>query len=143
MARLTTFSFLIIGWLMTPGLSHSRQVFPLKYDELFKRAELVVIANALSTVDAGEDVKGKGNNKYRIAVLSTLKLIHVIKGEHKAKQLVVFHYRFTEKGEQVANSCKYIKFDISKKEDWSGSPFTAYLLFLKKRKDGRYCNGSA
>jgi hypothetical protein len=138
MARFMPLMVLGAAWLMTPNRSDGRQIFPKTYEELYASADLVVIANALATEDAGKGLKNKGNDEYRVAVLTTLKVIHIVKGKHKDPKLVVFHYRFTDRGRHVENGPSYVRFDTREKNDLSGSPYTAYLLYLKRRDDGLY-----
>jgi hypothetical protein len=66
----------------------------------------------------------------------------VLKGTHKGDQLEVFHYRMKE-GAHVANGPLLPTFHTQKMLIWHNGGATSitvptYLLFLKRRKDGRY-----
>src|SRR5262245_4154502 len=75
------------------------------FERLFKQADLVVVARALSTVDAGVDVKDKLPRDYFIRVVTTLEVDYVIKGEWKDKKIVLPHYRLDPiKSLRVANA---------------------------------------
>jgi hypothetical protein len=118
--------------------AEARLVFPLSYKQLFKDAELVVIANAVSCADADKHIKNEqGDNS--VPVLTSFKVLHVVKGAYERPSLVLLHYRLKE-GVLIFNGPDYVKFDTAQKRDLTGWawPSTAYMLFLKKRRDGRY-----
>src|SRR5271166_2977313 len=116
MSRLAALCLLAPVWLLMAGRSDARPVPVLSFEELFKDAEVVVVANAVSTADAGKDIKNKKNDEYRVAILTTLNVIQAVKGEHKDAKLVVFHYRFTKRRRGLVNGPCYINFDTSKEK---------------------------
>jgi hypothetical protein len=153
MTRLIPVLLLATISLTMAGTTEGRPVPVLSYEELFKEAELVIIANAVASVDAGKDIQKKNEEgQDSVAVLTTIKVIHVVKGKHSKKKLELVHYRL-RKGASIKNGPSYVKFDTRQKKDLeiiidsdskrSGSvevetPCTTYLIFLKKRADGYY-----
>jgi hypothetical protein len=140
-------------WTMTPCLSIAllvacqglgRQVPDWSYKKLFERSDLVVVAKAVSTSEAGKKIKEKAPHRDLQAVLTTFKVVHVIKGKFSEKKLVVVHYRVHPKKELlVANGPHLVEFhakclEISYPGGKTSLPPPDYMLFLKKRKDGRY-----
>ena len=140
MARLVGLVLVAATCGMTTVRSQAREVDNPSYRELFSRAELVLVAKAVSTVDAAGKGAGADRNWHRVAVLTTFDCIYVIKGKHQNKNLVLFHYRWRddEWKMKVRNPPRYVRFDTGGKLDESGSAQTAYMLFLKKGDDGRY-----
>jgi hypothetical protein len=139
-ARWTDYLVRFIGLALIPVVGtiaisrcEARSVPDCPYEELFKHADLVVTAQAVLTADAAKD---PSSNKYRVARLTTLKIVHVIKGSHRDRDLVVLHYRCTEEGRWVKNGPSYVDFDATAKRN--GTPRTMYLLFLRIRPDGRF-----
>jgi hypothetical protein len=128
--------------LLTVASASGRQIEDWPYDKLFKAADLVVIAKAISTEDAGQEIKHKAPADCLKAVLTTLEAVHVVKGEHRDAKLVILHYRL-EPGKGSSNGPLLIQFHAKEQRiQWSGGVRVQgppdYLLFLKKRADGRY-----
>jgi hypothetical protein len=127
--------------LLVPSI-FGRGVESWPYERLFKEAELVVIANATASADAGEKVKHKDWNTEFIGVNTTFEVRHVIKGKLEGKELKLFHLRAPE-GVKIQNGPGFVSFRL--KEVWIKGPYgkmgtgkPAYLLFLKKSKEGRW-----
>jgi hypothetical protein len=114
------------------------------YDKLFQRADLVVIATAVSTVDAPANIKDQAPEDHLKGVCTTFRVAHVVKGAHRGKELTVFHYRLALKeGQGIVNGPSLVRFhsgrlNLSYPGGFASLPPPEYLLFLKKRPDGRF-----
>jgi hypothetical protein len=133
-----------------PGGLRARGIEDWPYQKLFEKADLVVIAKVLSEKDTGDKVKHDDQELFR-AILTTFEVQYIVKGEHKEKNLVVFHYRLDRdeleriygKWATVGNGPLLATFhkrrmSVSIKGTNMTLPEPVYMLFLKTRKDGRY-----
>jgi hypothetical protein len=127
-----------------------RSIEPWPYDKLFKKAELVVIARAISHRDVTPEdkiVSPKGMEAHFVGVITGFQVHHLLKGELKQKTLDLFHFRLKE-GIQIANGPLLVSFKVQPIKDrgesfaewampaYGGPPH--YMLFLMKRADGRF-----
>ena len=97
-------------------------------EEMYAKADLVVIAKALSTKDSGEksligDVRVRGVNTEFQAHL-------ILKGDKKVTKFVLHHYRMANPDEPILNRPAFASFRPNQPK-----PF---LLFLMNEADGRY-----
>jgi hypothetical protein len=116
------------------------------YERLFKEAELVVIATAESTTDTKERAK-LGWEADFIGQDTSFSVHTALKGDLKKEtKITVFHYRAPEKA-LFANGPLLATFHdkpIAFKGTIGDTQFERaagkpdYLLFLRKRADGRY-----
>jgi hypothetical protein len=105
------------------------------YDELYAKAEVIVIASPVSTHDREEhellpDIQsvgpsGKASPVFARRVESTLKVVAAIKGAPGAS-IVLHHDR--EEGPPSARGPGFVQLD----------PKHHYLMFLVRDKDGQY-----
>src|SRR5207244_2413081 len=77
-----------------------------------------------------------------VGVVTHFDVLHVIKGEYKDKKFDLAHYRLKE-GVQIANGPLLVSFHTKpfdlQGRGWSSAVLKSeYILFLKKRKDGRF-----
>jgi hypothetical protein len=133
------FAIMLAAVLAAPALA--RQVEPWPYDKLFIKADYVVIVKAQSTEDAGKAVTDKPPFEDCIGVITTFKIQHVIKGDIKGDKCSVFHYRQDET--RGANGPQLVQFHSKEvRIEYGGWSTTLsspeYMLFLKKRDDGRF-----
>jgi hypothetical protein len=124
------------------GTVHARQIEDWPEAKLLERADLVIIAKVASVRDAGRTVKDGPPRAYLEGLLTTLDIECVIKGQCKKKQIVVFHHRLKE-GTRIDNGPTLMRLhDKSASIKFNGGTMLIlkpdYLLFLKKRPDGRY-----
>jgi hypothetical protein len=126
--------------------------------KLVERADVVVIARFISSKDAKNGDKAPEPFPDLVGVESTFKVLAVIKGKLERKQIVVFHFRYPktagrEKGDNsIAGDPDEGKLHLVSfhqtpdidgpcllrfESDADDDP-PRYLMFLKKRKDGRY-----
>jgi len=140
-------------WAMTPASASARLVEDWSYIRLFQEADLVVIARPVKSVDAGDRLKRNPWRADLIGVNTSFKTVHTLKGAAKAP-VTVLHYRtdaLLQNGPLLVKfRTKAIRYTIVI-ERREGEPARAavrkfigeagpatYLLFLKRRDDGRY-----
>ena len=111
-----------------PGLLTARIIESWTYQEMFDKADLVVIARTVSTNDTDErsallDLKV-------IGVISEFKSLLVLKGSQNVTTFQLHHYRLqSESDENVVNGPDLVRIT---------RPRQSFLLFLIKEKDKRY-----
>jgi hypothetical protein len=118
--------------------SQARAIKVWTYQELFEGADLVVLARAVSDADAGYRVTDKPLRNYLVGVLTTFEVEQVVKGGHEGKELVVFHYRMSKDAPPVENGPLLVSFQNTADSGGMAVGAPTYLLFLKRRADGRY-----
>jgi hypothetical protein len=111
------------------------------YARLFKEADLVVIAEATAVAPTGEKAK-LGWGADFLGVNTTFAVKHSLKGAVKGDTLRVLHYR-PKDGALFQNGPLLVSFRLKGAtvrgkglQVQTGKPH--YLLFLKRRPDGRY-----
>jgi len=120
----------------------ARQIDLWPYDRLEKEADLIVIGIPDNSLDTGEIVHGSLWQKDFLGVNTTLKVRGVLKGRFRNPDIMVFHLRKPET--MILENGPYLAtFNLQPIEQIlpGGKRQMAkreYLLFLKKRKDGRY-----
>jgi hypothetical protein len=134
MNRLISLALFVLLSQMTESRLHARQVWIPNLAQLFEHSELVLIADPVSTVDFLND---PSSNEYYVAVLTTVRVIHVLKGKCPEK-LIVLHHRATEKGRWVKNGRGLVSLDSRGNRTYTEMPCAVELLFLRQRPDGRY-----
>ena len=142
---------IILGILLAPSTTWARKVEDWSYDRLFKEADLVVIADALSFAASKKEWPEKIFEKDRFeGVETTFHANSVLKGEEPlCIHLVHFKYMdhtrpYNDGPSLVSFFMKPISIDVmqqqrelkQKRQSVTSKP--EYLLFLKKRKDGLY-----
>jgi hypothetical protein len=132
----------VLASLVFLGQAHARLIEPWPYKKLLKEADVVVVATALSSKETGEAAKLRGWQIDFVGVDTTFAVKAVLKGEVKGDQLAVFHYRLRP-GVAVENGPLLISFRtkplaIKTKRAKVCLGVPSYLLFLKRRQDGRY-----
>lgn len=126
---------------LTSHLS-ARQVEFWPYERLRDAADLIVVAEPVESKDTGEIVHGSLWQVDFVGVNTTLKVTGILKGRYLANEMVLYHLRLPE-GLQLANGPFQAKLRTQPavKRTAGGSNKTVapeYLLFLSKRKDGRF-----
>jgi hypothetical protein len=118
----------------------ARLGYAWSYQEMFDKAELVVIAQPIHTKDTTETNSLPGiNPSAKFRGLSTEFQINAVlkSGQTNAltrgTKITFHHYRFNNPAELVINGPVLVEFTPEK----SGA-FQSYLLFLVKKADGRY-----
>jgi hypothetical protein len=144
MLKFTRLGFILIVFFQNPGQLRAREIEAWSYPKLFREAELVLIAAYDATVDAGDSLTEKPPASYLRGVFTTLNVIQVVKGKYQEKRLTLVHYRYKlKRGTQVANGPSLATFHKDRVSVTypGGSASMAppeYLLFLRRRGDGRF-----
>ena len=138
---------LLIG-LGSPHIS-KRPIEFWPYERLFKTADLALICTATAERDATEKdglVVPKGMEEFLEGRVTTLRIERALTGQPPGKAVEVVHFRCRPAGLRLANGPLLVAFELRAGiEDRKGLDLTAafggqvqYLVFLKKRSDGRY-----
>lgn len=120
----------------------ARQVEFWPYEKLRNASGFVVIAEPVESKDSGEIVHGSLWQVDFVGVNTTFKVTGVLKGRLTTEDIVLYHLRLPE-GLRLANGPFQAKFRTQPKvnrapgnAEKSSAP--EYILFLNKRKDGRF-----
>lgn len=132
------------------SLCQARFVHIPSYDELFAKADVILIVRPEETRDAQADEATQplgvtGHDDYVTAVVTPMKVLRVVKGDFKQKTMNLPHYRLDmEKAARngrggLGNGPSLVEF--AKKEEsineFDDLPSERdYMLFMKKLKDG-------
>jgi hypothetical protein len=127
---------------MGVGPAAARRIPSWPYDKLFREADLVVLARPVSSADSGEVTRDNPWKAEFVGVNTQFVTKAVLKGQLKGDRLTVLHYRL-RKGVLVEDGPRLISFRlrdlmITTKTAKVGLGRPDYLLFLKRRGDGRY-----
>lgn len=100
-----------------------------RYEEMFDKADLVVIARVVTTTDTEERSTILSLNV--IGVVTDFKTHLILKGNKSVETFQLHHYRVASKEQKaaVANGPSFIRFSFE---------HPAFLLFLSREPDGRY-----
>jgi hypothetical protein len=146
---IATFLFLAT----VPGLCSARLIDNWPYARLYKEADMVVIGVARSNRDATESFIDERWPLKFVGQNTTFGVLQVLKGNRDTKKVVVLHFKFGKFHEKatkiekkyrdivdapsfVSFATKPIKVTIAEEE--LANHKCEYLLFLKKRSDGRF-----
>jgi len=112
------------------------------YDRLTGKADLVVIGVPRASQDSGELVYSPLWQLDFVGVNTTVEVRGVVDGRFRARELTLFHLRLPD-GKTLQNGPRILNFPnnsfsfgTAAKGEVLSKP--EYLLFLKKRDDGRY-----
>ncbi len=118
--------------------SQGRGVQGMSFEDMKKKADLIVIATPLASQDTKErtklhdlDTHFNDTGTIVIGVNTTFLPLTILKGElpKEKSEFIMHHYRFKE-GESLINGPLFVSFKDFKKQ--------GYLMFLKKEKNGKY-----
>jgi hypothetical protein len=113
--------------------AEARVVPAWPYDKLLADADLVVIGRAVSSADTGETLPDNSWGKL-LGVETSFQPQAVLKGKLAGNKLTVLHYRLEGKL-MPPNGPMLVSFRRAADKTKGGPD---YLLFLKRRADGRY-----
>jgi len=128
--RTRPFALLFLLTFNLAQLAGARIVKTWSYQDMFDKADLVVIARFISTKDTDErtslrDLEPPSNV---VGVVSEFETLLTMKGSTEIKQFRLHHYRLD--GEEYSNGPALVRVAQGK--------HPAFLLFLLKEDDGRY-----
>jgi hypothetical protein len=129
--------------------AYARPVRSYTYAQLVSKSDAVVIAFARSTeqeMDYELDKELRGFEKYVECVKTSFQIDAVLKGDIKAENLSLLHYRFKQVTNPIRNWPGLVRFEtqglVYGKELGTGKLLRAsapkYLLFLKATADGKF-----
>lgn len=123
------FVLLVIG-LCVPGVLVGRIVESWTYAEMFDKADLVVIAQVVSTRDT-EERTTLLHDVSVIGVTTEFKSSLILKGPNTCTSFLLHHYRYPSEDDrlEVADGPDLVRI---------GPYNPTFLLFLAKESDGRY-----
>src|SRR5262245_42208809 len=138
------------AWLASPSPARVLENWP--YERLFKEADLVVIATAVSTESCADRFTDHTWPCEFAGLTTKFEVKSAVKGQPDGKEIKVLHFRFGESKKEYANRpgpfpiidgplfvafrTKSIKVTVDGGKWVVPSP--EYMLFLKRLKDGRY-----
>lgn len=119
--------------------ARTRRVETWTYDELFKAADLVVIASATGSKDTGEKTKLGGWQIEFLNVNTTFEVKSTLKGKAPDKKITVLHFRLPDDTD-IADGPGFVSFrdkdvNFELKGGKYGLPAPDYMLFLKASKN--------
>jgi hypothetical protein len=122
--------------------AQARLIESWPFDRLLKEADVVVLAKAVSSKDSGEVFKDRAWSVDFAGVDTAFQVEAVLKGEVRGGRLTLLHYRLPA-GHTVINGPLLVTFptkgvNIKSRRVKAYLPPPRYLLFLKRRGDGRY-----
>lgn len=124
-----------------PGLA-AREIDLWPYDRLENEADLIVVGTAEKSEDSGDVVHAQLWQTDFVGVNTTFKIVGVIDGRFRESELTVYTLRQPE-DKILMDGPMTVKFEtrstvpgLSTRISRQSVP--EYLLFLKRRKDGRY-----
>jgi hypothetical protein len=127
------------------GTASARLLEDWSYKRLVKKADLVVIATVIASEKSSDSFTHQSWPLKFTGLNTTFKVKLVMKGKVKGKQIKVLHYKFQEQKKSVLiiDGPLFVTFRtraITKIVEGQKTlvPRPDYLLFLKRRKDGRY-----
>jgi hypothetical protein len=119
----------IVLALIVPSVLMGRIMQPWTFREMFDKADLVVIAEVVSTKDTDERSTLLEEIKV-VGVVTDFKSLLILKGPKSATTFQLHHYRLQNKADvNVMNGPDLVQI---------GPHNPAFLLFLTKEHDGRY-----
>ena len=144
--KITIVSFLLLAITVAASSAFGRAVENWSYERLSKESDLVVIAQPIQSEDSPDRTK---DNLWKIeftGINTKFDVLHDLKGKCKSANLTVLHFRANVR---IINGPCFVTFRTKElrytieKEGHLGTKVSVagpatYLLFLKKRDDGRY-----
>lgn len=119
----------ILLLLLLARVVFAHLMYDWSYQEMFKKADLVVVAKPASTTNTSERTTLSGD-LHVVGLSTTFETLLILKGDKNLKIIVLHHYRLSDPGEVILNGPAFVDFRAS-----NPLPF---LLFLVKEPDGRY-----
>jgi hypothetical protein len=132
----------ILAAVTWPPSAPARGLESWPYRRLLKEADVVVVATALSSADAGESTRDNLWQAELVGVNTTFAVEAVLKGKLEGDRLRVLHYRLRP-GVLIEDGPLLVSFrtgglTLTTKGAKVALSRPSYLLFLKAGKDGRY-----
>ena len=126
-------SVILLWTVLFPVLAASIEARPVKIwslQELTTKADLVVVATAVSSTDTKNWVYPEAKDTTWVTVDTVFSIETVLKGELKGPSVTVQHFRYWKPEASVIDGPSFVQFAPSKKH--------RYLMFLGRKANGRY-----
>lgn len=149
---LTVFAILLPGSTATSPTTRIRDTWPAA--KLTGKSELIVIAKLAKTEDSPKTDKISKQYEQMIGINSTFSVLAVVKGRYDKKEMTLLHFRNpTQVGDESPRPArgadgKIIKTSWTQQNDidppelvdlnWLKEKNARFLMFLKRRPDGRF-----
>lgn len=126
---------IISGFLLlavTTFVADARGINVRTFQEMEKKADIIVVARPVSTTDTAERtiLSNIAPDVHVVGLSSVFKVVFVLKGDTNLTKLVVHHYRLKNTDERMGNAPDLASFEPNES--------TRYLQFLQREPDGRY-----
>lgn len=151
-------TILAVSLVLCLGTTWARLVPDWPYEKLFAESDLVVIAEPMLCCDSKDVFERPDHSKDDYTGMnSTFEIRSVLKGSPQMKKCSVLHFRYSDKVGAISNGALFVRFRLTGRsfkglivpENKEGPPHAGvqvyrseakpdYLLFLKRRADGRY-----
>ena len=139
----------LLALVALPALSTQARIIQLwPYEKLMEESDLVIVGSVESVGEFDGTTEIPQFGEVLEARLTTFKVDGILKGEFDSKTLELVHCRFADNGGLVINGPMLARFESTGRTIRIESEGTAgtlvqesqpsYLLFLKRREDGRY-----
>ena len=125
-------NFILLFVILLPSILWARLIQTWTYQEMFDKADLVVIATPITSKVISEKIilPDIFPDVHVVGVETTLSNLVMLKGDKKIKNIILHHYQLENSSELMFSGPFLISFDLTKR--------TRFILFLKKEADGRY-----
>lgn len=154
----TPFHTLLL-FLLLASTALGRLVRDYSYKELAELSDLVVIAQAVTNQETKDQLTGYQDPDRYAGINTTFAVKHVFQSSTKTgTNIVVLHFNYSDKVQMIANGALFVRFrtqplrlerserilrepgetQSAPMQSVVSLPAPEYLLFLKRRADGRY-----
>ena len=123
---------LSLSSILVASVAEARPARAWTYKELLSEADIVAVVDASPPMDTENTDVFLGYPV--VQILTTLTVHVVLKGDTKKESLEFVHYRYGKIDRAIINGAQFVHFLAEK----TGCSRPKYLVFLKRRKDGRY-----
>ena len=126
-------NFLVLVLLLaTASFAEARVSEAWSYQDLYDRADLVVLGVVTSTTDTTEAtiLPNMRPDVHVFGVSTEFRIGGILKGDAHLKSCVLHHYRLANPDSVLQDGPVLVSFDVT--------PQRHYLLFLTREADGRY-----
>lgn len=125
--------------LAAPLLAQARTMKLWSYQELYDKADLVVIAKPVSSVDTAERTELPTMKIPVVGLSMEFDIRLVMKGDKDAKKVTLHHYRVADPNRPYLNGPSLVLIDNGPNSvSFDSRHPERYLLFLHREADGRY-----
>ena len=124
----------LISLAIGANIASARLIPHWPYDKLAREADLIVIAKAEASVDTSDILTNEPFKTELVGMETKLTVRAVLKGKFEGDALRLLHFRL--KGLMPSNGPMLVTFQTPDQTRPKSAP--EYLLFLKRRTDGRF-----